>query len=142
MLLLDKFIAKNKMRIRENLFMIVQHIGFWFLYFLLITLLISSYTPFKVAALRIILNGFVMSFAFYFNALVLVNHLLEQKKYAAFFISAGMVVIVSTIFRFLLLKLFERAELNFVIPENTTKLMVFSFMNQLIVVRTKHQNAD
>lgn len=122
------------MGFRQNMFSISLHVGFWTLYFLLITLLISSYLPFQQAFIRIILNGFVMAFAFYFNALVLVNHLLEQKKYAAFFTSAALVVVVSTAFRFLLLKVFERDELSFVIPEKTVKLAVFSFVNQLVVV--------
>lgn len=134
MILLDKLIFQMKMEIRLNIFSISLHVGFWTLYFLLIILLVSSYLPFEQAIIRIILNGIVMAFAFYFNALILVNHLLEQKKYAAFFTSATLVVFVSTAFRFLLLKIFERTELSFLIPESTVKLAIFSFVNQFVVV--------
>lgn len=122
------------MRVRQNIFLISMHVGFWTLYFLLIILLVSSYLPLHQAVLRIVLNGVVMALAFYFNALILVNHLLEKKKYTAFFSSALLVVVVSTSLRFLLLKLFERSELSIFFPETSGKLMIFSFVNQFVVV--------
>ena len=122
------------MRVKQNIFTILLHVGFWALYFLLIIMLISSYLTVQQAILRIILNGFVMAFAFYFNALILVNQLLVKKKYAAFFSSALVLVVVTTAFRYLLLKYFERSELSMFIPEHPGKLMIFSFVNQLTVV--------
>ena len=134
MVLLSKFVAKTMLGFKNNTFTIALHVGFWILYFLLITLLISNYLPFDQALARILLNGVVMVFAFYFNALVLVNRLLESKKYVVYVTSALFLVLVTGVFRFLLLKNFERAELSFAIPEQTEKLVVFSFLNQLVIV--------
>lgn len=80
MILLDRFKNQVIMRVKQNIFTILLHVGFWALYFLLIIMLISSYLTVQQAILRIILNGFVMAFAFYFNALILVNQLLVKKK--------------------------------------------------------------
>jgi len=134
MVLLSKFIAKSMVRFKNNTFTLALHVGFWLLYFLFISILISNYLPFDQAVVRIFLNGVVMVFAFYFNALFLVNSLLERKKYVGFLVSASFLVFVTGVFRFLLLKIFERAELSFAIPGQTENLLVFSFLNQLVIV--------
>jgi len=134
MVLLSKFIAKSMVRFKNNTFTLALHVGFWLLFFLFISILISNYLPFDQAVVRIFLNGVVMVFAFYFNALFLVNSLLERKKYVGFLVSASFLVFVTGVFRFLLLKIFERAELSFAIPGQTENLLVFSFLNQLVIV--------
>jgi len=134
MLLLSNGISKIRMALKQFLFSIILHAGFWILYILLFSMLLSNFLPFNMAFSRILTSGVVMAFAFYFNALILVNHLLEEKKWNLFLLSSLTLVFVTGFFRFFVLKYFQSSELSFAVPVRPDRLALFSFTTQFLIV--------
>ena len=121
-------------KIGKNYFSITLHAGFWLLYIILFTALLSNFMSFNFALLRISLNGFLFAFAFYFNALILVNSLLENKKYVSFFFGAFFLIFITGIFRYILLKIFTDTSLNIVMPQKAGRLLFVALLTMFIVI--------
>lgn len=119
---------------KNNLFNTILHAGFWILYIVLFALLTSNFMPFEEAFLRVFLSGLVLALAFYFNALLLVNRLLEKKKWIPYLASAVILGVSTGLLRFIILNAFEHASMTFAFPSNQGKLRLVAITTQFVVI--------
>ncbi|MCF8366015.1 MAG: sensor histidine kinase [Bacteroidales bacterium] len=119
---------------RNNLFNIILHSGFWALYVLLFTLLTANFLPLITSFSRVFMSGLTLALAFYFNALLLVNLLLEKKKWFSFFVLAFMLALATGMLRYYLLNSFDSSSIGFAFPESPDRLRVSSIAIQFIII--------
>ncbi len=119
---------------KNNLFNIILHTGFWVLYIILFTLLTYNFMPFQEAFLRVFLSGLVLALAFYFNALILVNRLLEKKNWVPFLFSAIILGVITGYLRFIILNMFESSSMAFAFPSNPGRLRMVSIVTQFVII--------
>lgn len=119
---------------KNNMLNIILHSGFWALYVLLFTLLTANFLPVETAFSRVFLSGLVLAFAFYFNALLLVNILLENKRWIPFFASAILLAFVTGMVRFLILNSYDNNSIGFAFSEDPQLLRNSSFGIQSVII--------
>lgn len=90
--------------------------------------------PFDEAFLRVFFSGLVLAFAFYLNALILVNHLLEKKKWIPFLSGAIILGIITGLLRFTILNAFENTSINFAFPTGPGRLRLVSVATQFVII--------
>ncbi len=119
---------------KNNMFNIILHSGFWALYVLLFTMLTANFLPLGTAFSRVFLSGLVLAFAFYFNALLLVNILLEKKRWALFFLFAILLAFVTGMVRFLIINSYDNNSIGFAFSETPKILLNSSFGVQSVII--------
>lgn len=122
------------MNIYTNRYSIIIHSGFWILFTGLFALLLSNFIPPWLALARVSTNVFFMAFVFYFNALILVNLVLENKMTWYFLLAAFVLLLISSIVRFYVLQYFSSLSQNVVFPAKPVRLAFVILITNAIVI--------